>query len=198
MKCQHSSKPWTLAVIFRGTSKHTSMTVLKFLFFFTLVFIIHPFSFGQNGKFYFITDKDTIRNNSNEVKVFIEMANGDSIQFNRHDSLLYPLNINTDSINSIIVIYRSKKLSFYNFKDKVKYSRLPLEVIKVQQPHYSKIFADKRNLYFTVDNYPFESIDREESAKMDLDYAKVPLKKIIVVELFYQVREMFVLNDKGK
>ena len=126
------------------------------------------------------------------------MANGDLIPFNKSDSLIYSLNINTDSINSIVVNYKSKKLSFFNFKDQIKNSHLPLEVIKVQQPHYLRLFADKRNLYFTVDNYPFESNDREESAIMDLDYAKAPLQKIVVVELFYQVREMFILNDKEK
>lgn len=174
------------------------MTIIRALFSFILVFASYAFSFGQNGRFYFVTDKDTLNDKFSEVKLLIEMANGDLIQFNKNDSLIYPLNINIDSINSIIVNYKSKKLSFYNFNEQVKNSHLPLEIIKVQQPHYSTLFEDKRNLYFTVDNYPFESNDRKESAKLGVDYAKVPLQKIIIVELYFQVLEMYILNDKGK
>ncbi|CAN5720492.1 hypothetical protein BH11BAC4_BH11BAC4_21590 [soil metagenome] len=48
------------------------------------------------------------------------------------------------------------------------------DIIKCQQPRYSKLFADKGNLYFTVDNYPFETSDRLESAKWILKTQKFP------------------------
>jgi hypothetical protein len=171
---------------------------MRILFSFFFFFLFSSALFGQNGRLYFIVDKDTLKKKYSEVNLFLETNCGDLVPFNFNDSLIYPTKISSDSLNSIVVKYKDKTLSFFNLKDQVKNSHLPLEVIKVTQPWYSTLFTDKRNLYFTVDNYPFETNDRKESAKMNLDYAKVPLNKIIVVELYYQVSQMSILNDKGK
>jgi hypothetical protein len=149
---------------------------------------------GQNGKFYYIIDKDTINIKANELQLFLEMTDGELIEFNKADELLYPKNIIVDSINSIVVSFLNKKHSFFNYKEKIKYSNLPLSILKIQRPNYRDLFTEKRNLYFTIDNYPFENNDRLLCANSNLENSNLSLSKLIIIELYYQSIEITVVN----
>lgn len=158
--------------------------------------LLGRFSYGQNGKLFFIKDKDTLNVAANNVKVFIEIDNR-LIPFNKDEKLVYPDGINLDNINSIIVLYNTDTLSFFNYKEKVKFSRLPLPVVKTLLPIYSGIFSDRRNMYFTIDSYPFENKERKETAGMNQKNSKIPKSKMVITELYYQVTEMY-LYEPGK
>lgn len=132
----------------------------------------------------------------NNIKVFIEIDNR-FIPFNNHEILVYSDSIDLNNINSIIVLYNKDTLSFYNFYEHVKSSKLPLSVIRALQPIYSSIFSDKRNMYFTVYRYPFENKVRKETAALNQENSKMTIAKMIITELYYQVTEM-QLYEPGK
>lgn len=154
-------------------------------------------TYCQGGKLFFIKDKDTLNVAESNIKVFIEF-NSRLLPFNQGDDLLYSDSINLDSINSLIVVYNNDSLSFYNFKEMVKSSRLPLSIIKTQLPIYSSLFSDKRNMYFAIDIYPFENKDRSKTATLNLKNSNVPLNKVTICELYYQVREIHLFEPKKK
>jgi hypothetical protein len=162
------------------------MKKIKYLFVFILS-TINILLFGQDGRFYFIKDKDTINSNQINVTVMLEMSNKTTILFKDHNKLLYPATINCDSINSILILYNKDTLSFFNFKELVKNSNLPPIVLNAQRPLYSSLFKDRRNMYFTVDTYPFDNEERTEVAKLK---DKKNYKNKTVVELYYQGIEM--------
>lgn len=163
---------------------------------FTICFLIlGQLAFSQDGKLFFIKDNDTLNVEENNIKVFLEV-NDRLIPFNQSDNLIYPDSINLDSINSIVVTFKTDTLSFYNFKEDLKFLNLPLEIIKIMKPFYSIIFSEKRNMYFTVDSYPFEGDIRIRTAKDSSKRYKIPKAKMIIAELFYQVIETQAVKPK--
>jgi hypothetical protein len=161
------------------------------------ILLFRHLTFCQDGKLFFIKDKDTVKVAENNIKVFIEFSNG-LLRFNQGDNLIYPNSINLDSINSIIVVYNNDSSSFFNFNEMVKSSRLPLPIIKLQLPIYSSVFSDRRNMYFTIDKYPYENKDRKQTATMNLKNSNVRLNKMTISELYYQVTEIHLYEPKKK
>ena len=174
--------------------------VLKNLFAFLVLIITNTqFSAAQSAKLFFIKDKDTLSVGQAGIKVFLDVENK-LIPFNNNESLEYPdaHKINFDSINSVVVTYRNDTLSFYNIKVLFKYSSLPANIIWLQKPSYSAVFADRRNMYFTIDGYPFENEDREDVAERNIEKSKLSLNKMTVVELHYQMTEIHAYEPKIK
>jgi len=153
-------------------------------------------TYGQNAKLYVVKDKDTLNSKVTGVKIFLDIEN-QLVAFSNSDSLIYPKNIIPDSINSIVVVYQYDTLSFYNFKERVKVSTIP-KLIRMQLPFYGSLFDDKRNMYFTIDSYPFENDDRKETASLNMVNSKIPITKMTIVELYYQVKEIQLFEPRIK
>jgi hypothetical protein len=168
---------------------------LKALILISSFLLTGQLTFSQQGKLFLIKEKDTLSVVDNGIKVFLEVSD-QLITFNQGDNLVYPQNINLDSINAIIVLYNKDTLRFYDLKEMTKSSKLPLSIVKASLPIYSSLFSDKRNMYFTIDSYPFENKDRKQTAIVNVKDSKEPLSKMTIIEFYYQVKEMHVYHPK--
>ena len=147
------------------------------------------FLVAQEARLYFIRDRDTLSVEKMGLKVFLEFRNH-FLLFNQADRLIYPPAHEPDSVLSIRVVLGKDTLSFFNLPEMLRQSSLPPEIIRRQVPFYQSVFADRRNMYFAIDHYPYEEDDRRQADETGKDGTP---RHLTLAELYYQAREIQAL-----